>query len=117
MSTHYLYPSAWVITILAGMALPLLTGLGTKLGANSIWKVGLNAVLSVVTGAIASLAGSPQKGFELYSFLYATGLAFLSSISTYRGIWKPLGVTQAVQAATPGVGLGSQASPTPYNGE
>lgn len=99
-----------VLAILAGIILPLLTGIVTKLKADSAVKAVSTAVLAVITGAVATLVGEPEAGIRLYDFLFATGLAFVSSIATYYGFWRPTGISGAVQRSTASIGIGAEQS-------
>lgn len=110
--TTVIHVDTQLIAILAGIVIPLLTGLVTKLRAGSAVKAVTTAVLAVLAGAVTSLVVEPEKGIALYDFFYATALAFISSIATYYGFWKPTGVTNEVQTATADVGIGKPKEPT-----
>lgn len=97
-----------LVSVLIGIVIPLLTGLLTKLQAASAVKAVCTAVLTVITGAVTTVAMEPEHAIVLYDFLYATGLAFVSSIATYYGFWKPTGVAPAVSTKTAGFGIGSK---------
>lgn len=107
LASVVLHPSAELITILVGIVLPLVTGIITKLNATSAVKAVANAVLSVVAGFLVALANAPEQGLDLYVFLYAVALAFVSSIASFHGIWKPTGIAGRVQATTADFGIGS----------
>lgn len=98
-------PNAFVISILVGIVLPLLTGVITKIGAGSALKAATNAVLSVVAGVITNLAVNPQ--IDVQAVLFSIALAFVSSVATYHSLWVPTDVVRKVQVSTANFGLGS----------
>lgn len=97
--------SPFVVSILVGIILPLLTGVITKIGAGSAVKAAANAVLSVLTGVIANLALNPTIDFQ--DLAYAVTLAFVSSVATYHSLWVPIGTAQKVQESTANFGIGN----------
>jgi hypothetical protein len=64
-------------------------------------------VLAVITGTLVALVKAPDQGVDLYTFLFAIALAFVSSIASYHGIWRPTRVADKVQASTANFGIGA----------
>jgi hypothetical protein len=96
---------ATLISLLAGVLIPLLVGLLTKLEAPSGVKAVMNAALSALSGALATIAPD-GSGFSWKPFLVFWATTWVVSIATYAGLWKPTGVAPAVQRSTGSVGIG-----------
>ncbi len=94
-----------VLTMVAGLFLPLITGIVTKLEAGSGVKAVCTAVLAVVTGIISAAIANPEDGIRVVDAGYAILFAFVSAAASYREIWKPTGVAVAVQTATKDFGV------------
>ncbi len=92
------------LSILLGVALPVLVALLTKVHASSRTKAVLNAGLAAVAGALALVV--PGATIDLKALLVSVGIAWASSMVTYLGIYKPSGATDAVQWRTGSFGLG-----------
>ena len=92
-----------VIAMVSGVVIPILVGLLTKLKAPSSTKAIANAALSAVAGALATVVGD---AFTWSGFAVAALSAWAVSVSSYYGLLKPTGVTNAVQGATADVGVG-----------
>jgi Trk-type K+ transport system membrane component len=101
-----IHPSTELVSFLIGIVIPLATGLVTKLDAHPAVKVVVNSVLIVVTGILTTLVNEPDKGLPLYDTFYAIVFAAVSSWGTYARIWRPAGVTTAIQTRTAKFGLG-----------
>ena len=103
METITLDLAVW--SALGGTVVPILVGLVTKLNASSAVKGVVNLVLSTIAGLIATaIAGD---GVLTQAAVVAAFLALMTSVATYYGVLKPVGVTGAVQESTAGFGLGS----------
>lgn len=100
------HPSTEVVSILVGIVLPLVTGVVTKLRADSAVKAVANALLVVVTAALTTLVTEPEAGIPLYDFLYSLFFAGVASGASYAHLWKPTGIAEQVQRATARFGLG-----------
>lgn len=94
---------ATLIATLAGVLVPLLVGLVAKLRASSGTKAFLNAGLSGLGGLIATVV---PAAFEWRLFLTKWATAWVISIATYYGLYKPTGIGPAIQQSTAEVGLG-----------
>lgn len=89
-----------VLTIIAGTIIPILVGIVTKASASAKVKAAVNVVLSIAAGfATAALAVHGDVTADVF-------IAWLASVATYYGFWKPIGVAPKVQAATANVGIG-----------
>ena len=95
-----------VIATLASLLVPLLVSFITKQTASD----GLRSIVNIVAaGVVAALALwiNPSDAPVTWQLVVNTMLAsFVASISAYKGIWKPTGVTGSITARTPSLGLG-----------
>ena len=97
------YTDLTLLTLLAGVVVPLLVGLLTKLNASSSVKSVLNLGL---TAAGALLAVANETDFDWKVFVVNWALAWTISIATYYGFYKPSGVSGTVQEKTAEFGIG-----------
>jgi hypothetical protein len=94
---------AALLATLAGVIVPLLVGIVTKLQA----PAGLKAMINAALAALGGLAATIVPGdFAWHPFLANWATAWVVSVATYYGLWKPSGVAPAVQQSTAGVGVG-----------
>ena len=89
---------------LGGTVVPILVGILTKLHLSSGLKGLVNVVLSAVVGLIASEATT--DGVLTQDALVGFFMALAVSIATYYGVYRPNGVTGAIQFATRNFGIG-----------
>lgn len=94
------------IAMIAGLVIPLLVGLVTKINASGGLRAVLNAFFSAVAGAIAVI-GTDLERAELRTFVVAIVSTWIVSVATYYGVWKPTGVAGSVIDATGRFGLSS----------
>lgn len=90
---------AVVVQILLAVIMPLLVGLvTTRVTAGNI-KAWLLAGLTAVTSMLMEVARSIATGtpFDLGIALLAVVPAFVISVATYYGLWKPTGVAGKAQ--------------------
>lgn len=98
--------SAWVVAFLGGTAVPVLTGLATKLRASPGRKAFIGLALSAVVAVAASVVNGGGV-FELDKLIPLFVTTFLMHVSSYYGWWKPVGGGAAPGAqATAGIGIG-----------
>lgn len=102
-----------VIAMVSGLFIPLLVGILAKLAAPTWLKAFLNFGLTAATGALATIVPDDSPGFAWTPFLIAWLSAWVVSVATHYGLWKPTGTTLAVQQATADVGLGPVQRPSP----
>jgi hypothetical protein len=95
------------VSMVAGLLIPLLTGVVTKLDSSSAVKSVSTAVLAVIVGTVNALLTSPDAGLSVVPTVYAIVLAAVSAWASYAGLWRPSGVAGAVQGATADFGVGS----------
>lgn len=90
---------ATVVQLLIAFILPVLVGLVTTRVTSPAVKAWLLAGLSLVTSLLVELARAIAAGttYDLGIALLAALPAFVVSVATYYGLWKPTGVTAAVQ--------------------
>ncbi|HUW00744.1 MAG TPA: hypothetical protein VMW08_00190 [Acidimicrobiales bacterium] len=98
-----------VVALVGGALVPVLTGLVTKLNSSTGWKAAAALVLSVLVG-VATTA-TEAASFTPEQIIEAAGIAFAANVTTYIGMWKPIGKTDQVplQNVTAGFGLGKAA--------
>lgn len=90
---------ATVVQLLIAFILPVLVGLVTTRVTSSAIKAWLLAGLSLVTSLLVELARAIASGttYDLGVALLAALPAFVVSVASFYGLWKPTGVTAAVQ--------------------
>lgn len=94
---------ATLIAALAGVIVPLLVALITKLNAQAGLKAFMNAGLSGVGGLLATVLPG-EWNWRVFMTKWAT--AWVISIATYAGFYKPTGIAPAVQNSTANTGIG-----------
>lgn len=95
-----------MISFITGPLIGLLVGLITKLNASAGVKAVANLLLSAAAGTLVQF--TTNTGSETISdYVIVCGMTWVTSLSTYLGFWKPTKVADAIQNATPNVGIGS----------
>jgi hypothetical protein len=94
---------ATLLATLAGVIVPLLVGIVTKLEAPAGLKAMVNAALTALGGLVATIV---PGDFHWHPFLASWATAWVVSVATYYGLWRPTGVAPAVQQSTATVGVG-----------
>lgn len=91
---------AAVVQFLIAVVLPVLVGLVTTRVVSGSSKAWLLAALTLVTSLLVELARAIDQGsvFDLGVALMTALPAFVVSVATHYGLWKPTGVSAAVQA-------------------
>ncbi len=91
---------AAVVQLLLAVVLPVLVGLVTTRVTSSAAKAWLLAGLSLVTSLLVELARTITTGgiYDIGIALLAALPAFVISVATHYGLWKPSGVSATVQA-------------------
>lgn len=95
-----------LLTLVGAFLIPLLTGLITKYFASS----GLKAISTLTLSAAAGLvqtAIDAGGSVVLKEWIGSAVVAWVLSLATYYGLWKPTGTAERVQRATANVGIGS----------
>lgn len=97
------------VTLILGTLVPLVVGVLTKLNASSAIKsismIVLNAIVALIT---LSQVGDGSAVFTKEGFIaFATGL--IASVAAYLGVWKPIGISGAINEKTAGFGIGKAA--------
>lgn len=95
----------YVLALLAGLVIPLITGLFTKLETSSGVKRFFSFVLSALAGALAQVVAVSGHVQDLKALIVSTLIAFGASAAAYYGVWKPVHVTTVIQEKTPNIGL------------
>jgi hypothetical protein len=92
-----------VVAIIAGVVIPILTGLVTKLGTSSKTKAVIAFALSAIAGALAPVIANGD--FVAQTFLISAATVWVIATATYFGFYQPTGTTDAVQAKTQNFGI------------
>lgn len=94
------------VTLIVSTLIPLLVGVVTKLGASSSIKVVTMLVLNAVSALFT--VGTQQDGTAVISKTAAIYALFgvVQSVALYYGVWKPSGVSAAINTKTSNVGIG-----------
>lgn len=97
----------FVVSVLAGTIIPVITGVVTKLEAASGVKAIVALVLSAVVGILTPIVN--QGGtFDWKIALLSFAAAFATNLTTYLGMWKAIGQPYPPLAkATENFGFGS----------
>lgn len=93
---------------IAGIIIPMVTGVITKLDSSSHVKALTALVLSVLTAVLTCAS----KGMFTPDMLAKTAMAaFGANVTTYIGAWKPMGKTDLLplQGKTKNFGIGKPA--------
>ncbi len=95
----FTFDPATVVQLLIAFILPILVGLVTTRVTSPAVKAWLLAGLSLVTSLLVELARALASGttYDLGVALLAALPAFVVSVATYYGLWKPTGVAGAAQ--------------------
>jgi hypothetical protein len=93
-----------------GLLVPVLVSFLHKLDAPNVVKVLLNLALTAVAGVVGTLVGG-DGSFAWNAFGGAWLVAFVTSVSSYYGAYKPAAVTENIVLATPNFGFGPKSEP------
>lgn len=102
----------WLVTIIGGTLIPLLTGLITKVTADGGTKVLVNALLAAAL-AVANTLVNTDGVYVLRDLLTLFFTTLIVSIAMYFGVWKPT-VGPNLSKVSPKIaaaGIGSGAPP------
>lgn len=94
------------LSFVVGSLIPLLVAVVAKAGLSSTVKTWINVALSAVAGALAPVIAAQGK-LDVWQFITSIFIAATSSAAFHQGVWKPSGISGAVQRATAGFGIGS----------
>lgn len=89
-----------VVQFVIAFILPILVGLVTTRVSGSAMKAWLLAGLSLATSLLVELARGITSGetYDLGVALFAALPAFVVSVSSHYGLWKPAGVSEKAQS-------------------
>ncbi|HEY6020688.1 MAG TPA: hypothetical protein VIY48_12580 [Candidatus Paceibacterota bacterium] len=112
----YLDPT--LLAMLGSTVIPLLVSLVLKAGVAD-WVKAVTNIIATGLLAVAALWINPGDApitWQLVIFTLLT--SFITSFSTYKGIWKPVGATAAIELKTGEFGIGTPVQPVdlPENG-
>lgn len=88
-----------VVHLVAAFVLPVVVGLVTTRVTSSAVRAWLLAGLTLLTSLLVELGRALEAGttYDLGVALLAALPAFVISVSTYYGLWRPTGTTAAAQ--------------------
>lgn len=88
-----------VVHVVVAFVLPVVVGLVTTRVTSSAVRAWLLAGLTLLTSLLVELGRALEAGttYDLGVALLAALPAFVISVSTYYGLWRPTGVTDAAQ--------------------
>ncbi len=88
-----------VVHIIVAFLLPVVVGLVTTRVTSSAVRAWLLAGLTLLTSLLVELRRALEAGttYDLGVALLAAVPAFVVSVSTYYGLWRPIGTTAAAQ--------------------
>lgn len=95
-----------LLTLLSAF-IPILTGVITKKLASKRVKSLLTTALSILAGGIGAVLKNQGNIPDVEAWVTEMVLAFVIAQATYRGLWKPTGVAEAVQNVAPDKGIGT----------
>ncbi|MGH3502700.1 MAG: hypothetical protein ACRDQA_17675 [Nocardioidaceae bacterium] len=97
-------PALWLpvaVSLLSGVAIPMVTDLVTHWSAPDAMKAWIAAVLSALAGALSIATWDPSAGWPGY--IAAVGAAFAVAFSAHHA-----GVSKPIKRATGSVGFGKR---------
>lgn len=100
---------ATYVMLLVSTIIPLLVGLLTKLNASSSLKSIVMIVLNAIAAFITTSTVDDGSAVLTKEGFIAFALGVVTSIATYYGVWKPVGVSAKLNESTAGFGLGKAA--------
>jgi len=88
-----------VVHLVVAFVLPVVVGLVTTRVTSSSTRAWVLSALTLVTSLLVELGRAIESGttYDVGVALLAALPAFVISVSTYYGLWKPTGVTDAAQ--------------------
>lgn len=88
-----------IVQMLIAVILPVLVGLVTTRLTSSAWKAWMLAGLTLLTSLLAGWATALSNAavFDFGVALLAAIPQFVISVAVHYGLWKPTGVSSAVQ--------------------
>jgi hypothetical protein len=89
---------ALLLWLLATVAMPVLVGLITRITTHPAVKSVLLLAASLLNGLLTEALAAGAEYNWGRGMLVAV-VAFVVAVATHLGVWKPVGVTAAVQAA------------------
>jgi hypothetical protein len=106
MDPASIHLEAWVVALIAGTLIPLVTGLITKLsaqpGTKAIIALALSAAVAVLNAIVVA-----QGEFLVRDITILFATTFTTQVVTYLGLWKPVGGGASPGAkATAEIGVG-----------
>lgn len=103
--SEYLDPT--LLAMLGSTVIPLLVSLILKAGVAD-WVKAVTNIVATALLAVAALWANPGDTPVTWQLVIFTLLtSFITSFSAYKGIWKPVGATAAIEAKTGNFGLGT----------
>lgn len=105
------------IATLVSLFIPALVSLVTKRSASSGVKAIVNIIAVGLTSIIALWMIPGASSISLALIVNTFILSLVTSVTAYKGFWKPTGLTESIAAKTPDIGIGSPENNTDKGGE
>lgn len=98
MDTTTVVTTEQLVTLLVGVVAPIIVGLITRASTSSSTKALLLAGIAALTGiGTAFLAATPEQPFSWQVAVFNAVSAFIVSVATHYGLYKPVGATDWAQ--------------------
>jgi len=94
------------VALVAGLVIPLVTAVCTKLRASDATKATVTFLLSALAGAYQYVLSHPHAGLPAKTVIASIVGTWVVAITSHYGLWKPTQVTDVLQQLTAGFGLG-----------
>lgn len=95
------------IASLISLFIPLFVAFVTTRYASSRLHSLVSVASSAVTSVLAIWISQPATHVTYQLIVNTFVISLVTSVASYKGVWKPLGATDAVKNATPNFGLGT----------
>lgn len=93
------------VSLVLGVALPLLVGVITKSHASGRVKSVILALLSAISGGISQAVTDTGSALLSQQTLVTIALSWVVAVATYYGLYKPTGTAEVVQTKTANFGI------------
>lgn len=100
-------------TFVLGSLIPLVVGLITKQWASSWVKAAANVLLSVAGGILAVVVQT-KGSISIAELVNGVFITLTTGNILHVAVYKPLGLSEAVQNVAPALGIGESPDPAPF---
>lgn len=103
------YLDVQVLAMLGSALMPIVVSFLTKRAASDALKSVINIVATAAMAVLALWINPGDVEVTTKLIINTFILSFVTSLTAYKGLWKPLGVTDRVESKTATFGLGRSA--------